>query len=66
MFEVVIIKRLLIVYVFLKSTMCDYWWACFVLFCFVLPEAMAENDLQPPNYYEVMEFDPLAPVVTTE
>ena len=36
------------------------------LFCFVLPEAMAENDLQPPNYYEVMEFDPLAPVVTTE
>ncbi|XP_045344290.1 TOM1-like protein 1 isoform X4 [Leopardus geoffroyi] len=27
---------------------------------------MAENDLQPPNYYEVMEFDPLAPVVTTE
>lgn len=19
------------------------------------------NDLQPPNYYEVMEFDPLAP-----
>ncbi|VFV17897.1 tom1-like protein 1 [Lynx pardinus] len=28
--------------------------------------AMAENDLQPPNYYEVMEFDPLAPVVTTE
>uniref|UniRef100_A0A673VAD1 Target of myb1 like 1 membrane trafficking protein n=1 Tax=Suricata suricatta TaxID=37032 RepID=A0A673VAD1_SURSU len=28
--------------------------------------AVTENDLQPPNYYEVMEFDPLAPVVTTE
>ncbi|XP_043859917.1 TOM1-like protein 1 isoform X2 [Dromiciops gliroides] len=26
----------------------------------------AENDLQPPNYYEVMEFDPLAPDATTE
>ncbi|XP_006889331.1 PREDICTED: TOM1-like protein 1 [Elephantulus edwardii] len=28
--------------------------------------AMAKNDLQPPNYYEVMEFDPLAPAGTTE
>nr|XP_020022380.1 TOM1-like protein 1 isoform X2 [Castor canadensis] len=28
--------------------------------------AMANNDLQSPNYYEVMEFDPLAPAVTTE
>ncbi|XP_016010228.2 TOM1-like protein 1 isoform X1 [Rousettus aegyptiacus] len=28
--------------------------------------AMTKNDLQPPNYYEVMEFDPLAPAVTTE
>uniref|UniRef100_A0A8D2B8H2 Target of myb1 like 1 membrane trafficking protein n=1 Tax=Sciurus vulgaris TaxID=55149 RepID=A0A8D2B8H2_SCIVU len=27
---------------------------------------MTKNDLQPPNYYEVMEFDPLAPAVTTE
>ncbi|XP_008709093.2 TOM1-like protein 1 isoform X2 [Ursus maritimus] len=28
--------------------------------------AMPKNDLQPPNYYEVMEFDPLAPAVATE
>ncbi|XP_011834657.1 PREDICTED: TOM1-like protein 1 [Mandrillus leucophaeus] len=28
--------------------------------------AMTKSDLQPPNYYEVMEFDPLAPAVTTE
>ncbi|XP_069849363.1 TOM1-like protein 1 isoform X1 [Dipodomys merriami] len=28
--------------------------------------AMINNDSQPPNYYEVMEFDPLAPAVTTE
>ncbi|XP_004457279.2 TOM1-like protein 1 [Dasypus novemcinctus] len=28
--------------------------------------AMTKNDLQPPNYYEVMEFDPLAPSVTVE
>ncbi|KAF6097820.1 target of myb1 like 1 membrane trafficking protein [Phyllostomus discolor] len=28
--------------------------------------AMTKNDLQPPNYFEVMEFDPLAPAVTTE
>ncbi|XP_027946396.1 TOM1-like protein 1 [Eumetopias jubatus] len=28
--------------------------------------AMTKNDLQPPNYYEVMEFDPLAPAVATE
>ncbi|XP_053529470.1 TOM1-like protein 1 isoform X2 [Artibeus jamaicensis] len=28
--------------------------------------AVTKNDLQPPNYYEVMEFDPLAPAVTTE
>uniref|UniRef100_A0A8C7AXC4 Target of myb1 like 1 membrane trafficking protein n=2 Tax=Neovison vison TaxID=452646 RepID=A0A8C7AXC4_NEOVI len=28
--------------------------------------ALTKNDLQPPNYYEVMEFDPLAPAVTTE
>uniref|UniRef100_A0A8C5KXS6 Target of myb1-like 1 (chicken) n=1 Tax=Jaculus jaculus TaxID=51337 RepID=A0A8C5KXS6_JACJA len=28
--------------------------------------ATTKNDLQPPNYYEVMEFDPLAPAVTTE
>ncbi|XP_004707092.1 TOM1-like protein 1 isoform X2 [Echinops telfairi] len=28
--------------------------------------AMTKNDLQPPNYYELMEFDPLAPAVTTE
>ncbi|XP_054987008.1 TOM1-like protein 1 isoform X2 [Sorex araneus] len=28
--------------------------------------AMTKNDLQPPHYYEVMEFDPLAPVTTTE
>uniref|UniRef100_A0A8D2H4S3 Target of myb1 like 1 membrane trafficking protein n=1 Tax=Urocitellus parryii TaxID=9999 RepID=A0A8D2H4S3_UROPR len=28
--------------------------------------AMTKNDLQSPNYYEVMEFDPLAPAVTTE
>ncbi|XP_030778717.1 TOM1-like protein 1 isoform X2 [Rhinopithecus roxellana] len=27
---------------------------------------MTKSDLQPPNYYEVMEFDPLAPAVTTE
>ncbi|ELK38212.1 Syntaxin-binding protein 4 [Myotis davidii] len=27
---------------------------------------MTKNDLQQPNYYEVMEFDPLAPAVTTE
>ncbi|EPQ11651.1 TOM1-like protein 1 [Myotis brandtii] len=27
---------------------------------------MTKNDLQLPNYYEVMEFDPLAPAVTTE
>ncbi|XP_068923576.1 TOM1-like protein 1 [Petaurus breviceps papuanus] len=26
----------------------------------------AGNDLPPPNYYEVMEFDPLAPGATTE
>ncbi|XP_036610656.1 TOM1-like protein 1 isoform X2 [Trichosurus vulpecula] len=26
----------------------------------------ARNDLQPPSYYEVMEFDPLAPGATTE
>ncbi|XP_007448706.1 PREDICTED: TOM1-like protein 1 isoform X4 [Lipotes vexillifer] len=28
--------------------------------------AMTKNDFPPPNYYEVMEFDPLAPAVTTE
>ncbi|XP_053766388.1 TOM1-like protein 1 isoform X1 [Desmodus rotundus] len=28
--------------------------------------AVTKNDLQPPSYYEVMEFDPLAPAVTTE
>ncbi|KAI5944487.1 TOM1-like protein 1 [Manis javanica] len=28
--------------------------------------ALTKNDLQPPNYYEVMEFDPLAPAVSTE
>ncbi|XP_049717086.1 TOM1-like protein 1 isoform X3 [Elephas maximus indicus] len=28
--------------------------------------AMTKNDLQPSNYYEVMEFDPLAPDVTAE
>ncbi|XP_060059754.1 TOM1-like protein 1 isoform X2 [Erinaceus europaeus] len=28
--------------------------------------AMTKNDLQAPNYYEVMEFDPLAPAATTE
>ncbi|XP_020764228.2 TOM1-like protein 1 isoform X2 [Odocoileus virginianus] len=28
--------------------------------------AMTKNDLQPPSYCEVMEFDPLAPAVTTE
>ncbi|XP_048222784.1 TOM1-like protein 1 [Perognathus longimembris pacificus] len=28
--------------------------------------AMINNDSQPPNYYEIMEFDPLAPAVTTE
>ncbi|CAI9162450.1 unnamed protein product [Rangifer tarandus platyrhynchus] len=28
--------------------------------------AMTRNDLQPPSYCEVMEFDPLAPAVTTE
>uniref|UniRef100_A0A8D1DDG3 Target of myb1 like 1 membrane trafficking protein n=2 Tax=Sus scrofa TaxID=9823 RepID=A0A8D1DDG3_PIG len=28
--------------------------------------SMTKNDLQPPNYYEVMEFDPLAPAVATE
>ncbi|KAM4844617.1 TOM1-like protein 1 [Thomomys bottae] len=28
--------------------------------------AMINNDTQPRNYYEVMEFDPLAPAVTTE
>ncbi|XP_012581971.1 PREDICTED: TOM1-like protein 1 isoform X1 [Condylura cristata] len=28
--------------------------------------AMTKSDLQPANYYEVMEFDPLAPAVTTE
>ncbi|XP_077020944.1 TOM1-like protein 1 isoform X2 [Tamandua tetradactyla] len=28
--------------------------------------ALTKNDLQPPSYYEVMEFDPLAPTVTTE
>ena len=33
---------------------------------FLLPTAMTKNDLQPPNYCEVMEFDPLAPAVTTE
>lgn len=33
---------------------------------FFLPKAMTKNDLQPPNYFEVMEFDPLAPAVTTE
>ncbi|XP_003800081.1 TOM1-like protein 1 isoform X1 [Otolemur garnettii] len=27
---------------------------------------VTKNDFQPPNYYEVMEFDPLAPAVTTE
>ncbi|OWK15215.1 TOM1L1, partial [Cervus elaphus hippelaphus] len=27
--------------------------------------AMTKNDLQPPSYCEVMEFDPLAPAVTT-
>ncbi|KAL2765270.1 TOM1-like protein 1 isoform 3 [Daubentonia madagascariensis] len=27
---------------------------------------MTKNDFQPPNYYEVMEFDPLAPAVTAE
>lgn len=33
---------------------------------FLLLTAMTKNDFQPPNYYEVMEFDPLAPAVTTE
>ncbi|XP_023573953.1 TOM1-like protein 1 [Octodon degus] len=28
--------------------------------------AMTKNDLQPPNYYEVMEFDPLAPAAAGE
>lgn len=28
--------------------------------------AMTKNDLQLPHYYEVMEFDPLAPAVTAE
>nr|XP_020764228.1 TOM1-like protein 1 isoform X2 [Odocoileus virginianus texanus] len=28
--------------------------------------AMTKNGLQPPSYCEVMEFDPLAPAVTTE
>ncbi|XP_054544962.1 TOM1-like protein 1 isoform X3 [Talpa occidentalis] len=28
--------------------------------------AMTKSDPQSPNYYEVMEFDPLAPAVTTE
>ncbi|XP_040856227.1 TOM1-like protein 1 isoform X2 [Ochotona curzoniae] len=28
--------------------------------------AMTKKDTQTPNYYEVMEFDPLAPAVTTE
>ncbi|XP_003467084.1 TOM1-like protein 1 isoform X2 [Cavia porcellus] len=28
--------------------------------------AMTKNDLQGPNYYEVMEFDPLAPAATAE
>ncbi|KAM6175826.1 TOM1-like protein 1 [Erethizon dorsatum] len=28
--------------------------------------AMTKNDLQPHNYYEVMEFDPLAPAATAE
>lgn len=27
---------------------------------------MTKKDIQTPNYYEVMEFDPLAPAVTTE
>ncbi|XP_053424279.1 TOM1-like protein 1 [Nycticebus coucang] len=27
---------------------------------------VTKEDFQPPNYYEVMEFDPLAPAVTTE
>ncbi|KAF3825248.1 hypothetical protein GH733_005882 [Mirounga leonina] len=27
---------------------------------------MTKNDLQPPNYYKVMEFDPSAPAVTIE
>ncbi|XP_044532893.1 TOM1-like protein 1 isoform X1 [Gracilinanus agilis] len=27
---------------------------------------LAKNDLPPPNYYEVMEFDPLAPDATAE
>uniref|UniRef100_A0A8C8Z1H1 Target of myb1 like 1 membrane trafficking protein n=1 Tax=Prolemur simus TaxID=1328070 RepID=A0A8C8Z1H1_PROSS len=27
---------------------------------------MTKRGLQPPHYYEVMEFDPLAPAVTTE
>ncbi|KAM6163619.1 TOM1-like protein 1 [Rhynchocyon petersi] len=28
--------------------------------------AMTKSDLQPPSYYEVMEFDPLAPAGTAE
>lgn len=36
------------------------------IFFYPLPKAMTKNDLQPPSYYEVMEFDPLAPAVTTE
>ncbi|XP_004378163.1 TOM1-like protein 1 [Trichechus manatus latirostris] len=28
--------------------------------------AMIKNDLQQPSYYEIMEFDPLAPAVTAE
>lgn len=59
MFEVYITERILIMHIPSKSTMCVY---CY----FFLPKAMTKNDLQPPNYYEVMEFDPLAPAVTTE
>ncbi|XP_074079786.1 TOM1-like protein 1 isoform X2 [Macrotis lagotis] len=29
-------------------------------------KAIEDNALQPPNYYEVMEFDPLAPAATAE
>lgn len=40
----------------LTSIMCIYW----SFFLLHAPKGL-NNDLQPPNYYEVMEFDPLAP-----
>ena len=63
MFEIEIIEKMLIVPISSKSTMCVYY--LFFFFSF-LPKAVTKNDLQPPSYYEVMEFDPLAPAVTTE